>query len=218
MKLADKVLELQKREAYLQALYDNAEKEIKALEKVSKQETLNAELYNACAKALTDTSLIVQNSVTHKIEKIVTSIYRYVFGGTDEFVIKVDTKRKVPVASFWIQTQKNGKTVLLDPMSSEGGGKVDVIALGLRIAGLLLLAPSKRKVLFLDEPLRFLSSSLTSAHPYRLRAVDFLKQVSKAYGIQVIAVTHDSELKELADSVINVSLDENGFSVLTKEN
>lgn len=217
MNLTDQVLALQKREAYLQAQYDSVSSEIKKLEKDKVFALADSELYDACAKALSTTSMLIQEGITHKIEKIVTSIYRYVFGGTDEFVIKVDRKRKVPVATFWIKTHKNGKEVLIDPITAEGGGKVDVIALGLRIAGLLLYAPNKRRILFLDEPLRFLSSSLTSAQPYRLRAVDFLKQVSKAYGIQVVAVTHDSELKELADSVINVSLDAKGFSVLTKE-
>jgi len=217
MTLADKVLALQKREAYLQAQYDAVTSEIDKLKKDQARALSELELYNACAKALSTTSMQIQEGITHKIEKIVTSMYRYVFGGTDEFIVKVDRKRKVPVATFWIKTLKNGKEVLIDPITAEGGGKVDVIALGLRIAGLLLYAPNKRRVLFLDEPLRFLSSSLTSAHPYRLRAVDFLKQVSKAYGIQVIAVTHDSELKELADSVTNVALDSKGFSVLTKE-
>ena len=38
--------------------------------------------------------------------------------------------------------------------------------------------------------------------------------VAKEYGIQVIAVTHDLELKELADKINTVHLDDNGYSVV----
>lgn len=210
----DKVLSLVKKEAELETRLQMLNAEIEKEEQKLTTASTNVDLYTKCSNLLTNVSLTIQKKTTEKIAKIVTDLYQYVFLSKDTFVIQVDKKRSVPVAHFYIETTKNGKKILLDPMKDEGGGKVDVIALGLRLAALLLYRPSLERVLVLDEPLRFLSSSTTSDKPYRLRAVDFLKQVAKEYGIQVIAVTHDLELKELADKINTVHLDENGYSVV----
>lgn len=179
------------------------------------KEQKNKELHEKCSALLVKTSLAIQEKTTQKIAKIVTDLYQYVFLSEDKFVITVDKKRSVPVANFYIETVKNGKKILLNPLKDDGGGKVDVISLGLRLAALLLYTPALERVLILDEPLRFLSSSTTSDKPYRLRAVEFLKQIAKEFGIQVIAVTHDLELKELADRINCVSLNERGYSTVT---
>ena len=210
----DRVLELIKKEAELETRLQLLNEQISSYKKQQEESARNIDLYTRCSELLTKTSLEIQKKTTEKIAKIVTDLYQYVFVSDDKFIIQVDKKRSVPVAHFFIETTKNGKKILLDPMKDEGGGKVDVIALGLRIAALLLYRPSMERVLVLDEPLRFLSSSTTSDKPYRLRAVDFLKQGAKEYGIQVIAVTHDLELKELADKINTVHLDENGYSVV----
>ena len=42
--------------------------------------------------------------------------------------------------------------------------------------------------------------------------LEFLKQIAHEYNIQVIAVTHDTELMDLADTVYEVSLNEKGYS------
>lgn len=169
-------------------------------------------LYKNCAELLVKTSLAIQEKTTQKIAKIVTDMYQYVFLTEDRFVIQVDTKRSVPVANFFIETKKQGKPLLLNPLKSDGGGKVDVIALGLRLAALLLYKPSLNKVLFLDEPMRFLSTTATSSMPYRLRAAEFLKQIAKEYGIQLIVVTHDTELADMADNTYEIHLADTGYA------
>lgn len=212
MTRSDRVEALIRKESELETKLNLINAEIKAEQKALADATKKEKLYRECSELLVNTSLSIQRNTTEKIAKIVTDLYQYVFLSDDKFVIKVDTKRSVPVASFFIETKKNGKTLLLDPLKSDGGGKVDVIALGLRLAALLLYRPELNRVLILDEPLRFLSSSSTSSKPYRLRAVEFLKQIAKEYGIQVIAVTHDTELLELADTVHEITLDDKGYS------
>lgn len=182
------------------------------LDKVTK----NIDIFKRVASLLTETSISIQEKTTQRISQIVTDMYQYVFLNNDRFIIQIDKKRSTPVASFYIETEKNGKKVLLDPITADGGGKVDVISLGLRLAALLLYSPAMERVLFLDEPLRFLSSTTTSKKPYRLRAVEFLKKIAQEYGIQVVAVTHDEELLSMADCIYNVSLDEDGYSKIEK--
>lgn len=218
MNREDRILNAIKHETELSTRLKVLQEKIAEKEDMLTQANANAETYKEVGELLTKTSLSIQTNTTEKIAKIVTDLYQYVFMNDDKFIIEIDTKRSVPVAYFYIETVKNGKKVKLDPLTADGGGKVDVISLGLRLAALLLYRPSLEKVLILDEPLRFLSSSTTSAKPYRLRAVEFLKQISQEYGIQVIAVTHDEELLSVADKIHEVALDQDGYSVVTSKN
>lgn len=218
MNREDRILNAIKHETELSTRLKVLQEKIAEKEDMLTQANANAETYKEVGELLTKTSLSIQTNTTEKIAKIVTDLYQYVFMNDDKFIIEIDTKRSVPVAYFYIETVKNGKKVKLDPLTADGGGKVDVISLGLRLAALLLYRPSLEKVLILDEPLRFLSSSTTSAKPYRLRAVEFLKQISQEYGIQVIAVTHDEELLSVADKIHEVALDKDGYSVVTSKN
>lgn len=208
------ILDLIKKEAEFETQLKLVQHERDTLQKELQNAKSDADLYQKTANLLVETSLAIQKETTDKIAKIVTDMYQYVFQNTDEFVIKVDTKRSTPVASFYIRTHKDDKEILLDPLTSDGGGKVDVISLGLRIASLLLYKPAMERILFLDEPMRFLSSDETSCKPYRLRAAEFLHYVTKTYGIQIVAITHDKELLEFADLIYKVSLDKDGYSVV----
>ena len=211
-----KILELIKKEAEIATKLTLVREQLAEKRKQLEVAKHNKAVYTDVSELLVKTALSIQETTTARIAKIVTDMYQYVFMCDDRFVIKIDKKRSVPVASFFIETKKNGQTLLVDPLTADGGGKVDVIALGLRLAALLLYRPQLEKLLVLDEPLRFLSSAKTSAKPYRLRAVEFLKQIAKEYGIQVIAVTHDEELVSLADCVYAVTLDNAGYSQINK--
>ena len=208
---------LKMREAYLVGKREVTQTQLDTARERYSTAKKEYELYSKCSKLLTETSMLVHERTTQKIADIVTQLYRAVFGGDDSFVIKVDTKRKTPIAEFFIKTKKAGKEVLLDPIMSDGGGKMDVIALGLRIAALLLYKPALNRVLILDEPLRFISSSSTSEFPFRYRAVSFFLFIAKTYGIQILAVTHDSELVDLADIKFELELTNEGYTKVTKD-
>lgn len=206
---------LRKRETEVETRLKMLRERKKQLQDTIEQSKKDVELYNKVSNLLINTSLAIQKQTTERIAQIVTDLYQYVFMTDDRFVIKVDAKRSTPIAQFFIETTKDGEKLLLNPLKSDGGGKVDVIALGLRLAALLLYKPALERVLILDEPFRFLSSDTTSNKPYRFRAVEFLKQIAKEYGIQIIAVTHDIELKQVADAIMEVQLDKNGYSNVT---
>lgn len=212
MILEQEILALQKLESAVKAKKELVDASLKEQRELFSAAKTSVELYNKCTQLLIDTSLAIQEKTTSKIAQIVTSLYQAVFQNKDEFVIKVDTKRKTPVAEFLLKTTKGNQEVLIDPVEADGGGKLDVIALGLRLAALLLYKPDLNKVLILDEPMRFISSNTTSEFPYRRRAVAFLKDIAKTYGIQIIAVTHDVELIDMADKHYEFSLDKDGFT------
>lgn len=174
------------------------------LEKLKAKE----KLYNECLKLIQQVTQEVQEETTQKVANIVTKAYRYIFETDDEFVIKTELKRKVPSAKFLIKTKKYGKVVYLDPLEEDGGGKVDVISLGLRLAGLLLCTPSLNKVLVFDETLKFVSAS----NRYRERTAKFLKNVCEEYGVQIILVTHAPEFEAAAHKIFRVDQDTDGTS------
>jgi DNA repair exonuclease SbcCD ATPase subunit len=102
---------------------------------------------------------------------------------------------------------KNGKTEcdilvdkggeLMSPIDSNGGGLVDAISAGLRIACLCL--SDRDKVLFMDEPMKFLSAGLKPI------MANLLKELSHSLGIQIIMVTHDEEFASIADRTFEVT-------------
>lgn len=79
-----------------------------------------------------------------------------------------------------------------DPISENGGGLVDLIAFGLRLACLMLIKPRPRKVLVLDEPFRFISAN------YRSGLTELLETLCEELDLQIIMVTHMPELSTQA--------------------
>lgn len=83
-----------------------------------------------------------------------------------------------------------------DPVTSTGGGVMDVVTFGLRLACLMLQKPAASKVLILDEPMKFLSKE------YRAPMLGLLEALAEELGIQFIMVTHVEEF--LKGNVIEI--------------
>ena len=88
------------------------------------------------------------------------------------------------------------------PQEARGGGIVDIISLALRVA-MLQCGPGKIEgPLLLDEPAKHVSEE------YITQVGEFLRQVSKSFNRQVIIVTHDRHLSEIADKSYRIELKE----------
>lgn len=84
----------------------------------------------------------------------------------------------------------------VDPLTACGGGVVDVVSFGLRLAAIICDVSQPRKILILDEPFRFVSVN------YREKLADMLESLASQCGVQIIMVTHFSEFT--IGDVINV--------------
>lgn len=104
-----------------------------------------------------------------------------------------------------LEFERNGNSN--KPLDSSGGGPIDVASFALRIGSWSLSQPRTRPLLVLDEPFRWVSRNKMPL------AGQMLKEISKELGLQVIMVTHISELIECADRVIEVGI-RNGASYL----
>lgn len=136
-----------------------------------------------------------QEELRFRIESIVTMALEAVFSDPYQFVIEFEVKRNQTEARCVFE--RDGERV--DPMTATGGGAVDIAAFALRVTLWSLRRPRPRATLLLDEPFRFVSRDL------QLRAGMMMRELSEKLGVQFIVVTHNKDLIDAADRVIEVS-------------
>lgn len=127
----------------------------------------------------------VQQQAHDRIAGVVSRCLESVFEDPYEFRIVFEQKRGKTDARLVFM--HDGQEV--DPMTASGGGVVDVAAFALRLSCLMLSRPPLRRVLILDEPMKFVSER------YRDRVRGMLEMLSSELGVQIIYVTHMNELQ-----------------------
>jgi DNA repair exonuclease SbcCD ATPase subunit len=137
--------------------------------------------YESSLKAralIQDTGRKTQQQIEYHISSIVTTAIVSVFEEDIEFKVEFVERRGKTEADFWFI--KNNEKI--KPISSSGGGLLDITSFALRISFWNLR--KTRKVMIFDEPMRFLSKDLVP------KAVEMIKMLSDKLGIQVIMVSH----------------------------
>ena len=170
----------------LQASFDLARKQVKSEKehlRLARERLANAEEAQAIVQGVAQD---VQQRVHSRIALLVTRCLKAVFG-PDAYEFKINFERKRGRTEARLLLVRGDLEV--DPPEASGGGVVDVVSLGLRIACLTLHTPARRKLLCLDEPLRHLSRN------YRPAARDLIEAMAEELGIQFVLVTHDSEFE-----------------------
>jgi DNA repair exonuclease SbcCD ATPase subunit len=126
----------------------------------------------------------VQQQAHTRIAKLVSKcLYAIYQEDAYEFVIEFDRKRGKTEANLTFV--KN--THRIDPR--ECGGQLDIASLALRLSCLMLSRPSKRRILFLDEPCRFVDK-------YRIENVrTLLLTLAKEMDFQIVLTTHNVALQ-----------------------
>lgn len=136
-----------------------------------------------------------QQALEYRISELVNLALTAVFD--EPYTLKPKFEVKRGQTECRLVFEKDGQEY--NPIDAAGGGVVDIAAFALRLTCLTLIKPKPRRLLILDEPFRFLSSDLQP------KASDMLKELSTRLGIQVIMVTHNSELIQNADRIFTVS-------------
>jgi DNA repair exonuclease SbcCD ATPase subunit len=137
-----------------------------------------------------------QEKLEYKISELVSLALNSVFDEPYKMVLQYETKRNKTEASLLFE--RNGKR--FNPLSSTGGGVVDVASFALRIAIWNLASKKSRNVIILDEPFKHLSKNLLP------KAGEMLQEISKKLILQIIMVSHLEELEPYADKAILVSI------------
>jgi DNA repair exonuclease SbcCD ATPase subunit len=94
-------------------------------------------------------------------------------------------------------------------IGARGGGVAAVTGFLLRLV-VLLLTPSARRILFLDETFAHVSAE------YREPLGQFLREVCDRAGTQIVMITHDPEYAALADTSYRLALGSDGATQVSQ--
>ena len=146
-----------------------------------------------------------QEELEYQVSELVTLAMSAVFPDPYELKLKFILRRGRTEAD--ITFVRDG--IEVDPMTASGGGAVDVAAFALQVSLWSLQVPRNRRVLYFDEPLKFLKGK-----NYPEKGARMIKEISKKMGIQILMVSHSPELIEGADKVFRVT-NKKGASLVT---
>lgn len=152
---------------------------------------------------LQKTSDYARQQVKTRIEDVVSEALNVVFGGSHKFLIDLSLRGNQPIAEYYLN---DGSTLtkLEKPDYDRGGGKVDIIALALRLA--VGEMEGIDGPLFLDEVGKHVSKEYAPAVAY------FLKEYSANFGRQIILITHNADLAEIGEISLSVKRSAGGES------
>lgn len=152
---------------------------------------------------LQKTSEYARRQAKDRIESVVSEALNVVFGGSHDFVIDLGLRAGQPVADYYLNDGTTF-TKLEKPDYDRGGGKVDIIALALRLA--IGEMEGVQGPLFLDEVGKHVSKEYTE------NVACFLKQYSAQFNRQIILITHNADLAEIGEIGISVTRKPTGES------
>lgn len=145
----------------------------------------------------------VKEQVKVRIEDIVSEALNVVFGGNHKFMIDLTLRGNQPIAEYYLNDD-SVITKLEKPDYDRGGGKIDIIALALRLA--VGEMEGVDGPLFLDEVGKHVSKEYAPSVAY------FLKEYSATFGRQIILITHNADLAEIGEVSLAVKRSQNGES------
>lgn len=160
---------------------------------VSRLKSITADLENARqtlataeeAQALIqEAAQAVQREAHARIASVVTRCLRVVFDREYEFRVDFEQKRGKTEAKLVFNLDGH------DVVPTFGSfGVLDVAALALRVAALLLTRPPVRRLLLLDEPFSHVAAV------NRPKVATLLEELAAELGIQMVLVSHDQEFQ-----------------------
>lgn len=139
-----------------------------------------------------ETAKETQDRLRIHVQDLVQSALSSVFPGVYDFRLVFTPRRGRTEVDIFLD--KDGAQI--NPMDSSGGGVVDVVSFALRVVSWSI--SGTEPTLIFDEPLKWVSRNL------RPRCAELMSELSRRLGIQMIFVTHDEELVQVADRVIIV--------------
>lgn len=158
----------------------------------------NMDMLEKIRSLLRRVSEFAREDSKRRIESLVTNCLQFIFDSNLEFKIEINEVRGRPEAEFYVLSSSSEGIIKTKPQDSRGGGVVDVISLAIRIAMLENSNMDIKGPIILDEPAKHVSDE------YIIQVAEFLKQVSVMFQRQVIIITHNRHLGEIADKWFRV--------------
>ena len=154
-------------------------------------------------EVIREVAVQTQEQLAFHVQDIVTSAILGVF--PNPYVFKADFVMNNNRTECKLGLLSNDGEVI-NPLNASGGGVVDVTAFALRIASWSMKVPRSRPVIILDETFKHLSRDLMP------KAGEMLRGMADKLNMQVIMITHEPDLVQVADKVFEVHKDKIGMS------
>lgn len=150
---------------------------------------------------------LVQNQreiASKELSKLGTLALQYSLGPNNKMEIEIEDTSSNPKAYVWFIKDGSNKE---SPLDDNGGGVVDIIGTSLRLVIMNNYddPPIDGPAIF-DEPFKMVSKD------YIPQLSEFISNISRDFGRQIIVVTHNDFLSSMTDSNVYVSLDNNDNS------
>ena len=175
---------------------DEIKSNISRTEGLIKSNQLDSEHHAKAGVTLTAVGLRMQEQIAIHIGDLVSLALSSVFEQPYELILNFDIGRGKPECKIALRDIEGNE---ISPLLAAGGGVSDVLSLALRLACWSIRNPKTRGIFVLDEPFTRLSSDLIP------EAGHMVKSLTKELGIQVIMVTHEAGLIDVADKTFNIS-------------
>ena len=156
-------------------------------------------------RIISEAARITQLQFKGFVETLVTMAIQTVFPEQGyKFVMEFDLKANRSEIALLVQ---QGEKEPYNPEDEQGGGLLDIISFALRVVMWSLERPRSRAIFVMDEPFRY-CGRLTPL------AGNMAKEISKKLGIQILMVTHEDSLSEIADRSWQVKREKGGWSTV----
>lgn len=148
------------------------------------------EMFDKVLILLQKTSDYARQQIKGRVEELVSQALNIIYGGSHQFTIDLVVRSNRPEADY-ILNENGVVTHLVKPDYDNGGGKVDIISLALRLAVDELVGD--QGPLFLDEVGKHVDGEAAVNLAY------FLKQYAEKFNRQIVLITHNTVLGEIGD-------------------
>jgi len=184
---------------------DKGARDLLILQQFEKSTTLHEakkliETWEQVQTVFSKTSEFAREQLKVRIEDTVTAALQVAgFPGSPRFKVLLTERSNQPAAEWRIiEAREDGSEMETSIEDSHGGGLTDVVSLALRLALLRLSRPQPAPLVILDEPAKHVSAEFAPNVAF------FLKQFAREKNVQVLMVTHNETLAEIADTTIRV--------------
>jgi len=176
------------RDLLLSSIDDNQDKVDRL--KILKEQNLKAvEILNLVQKTTTE-------KIKESFETIVGYALKYIYSDDYSFELEFNRRGNLGTMDFNIKTPEFSESA--DPNDTSGGGVLDICALALRMVLLEVSQPKVEGCIILDESLKHLSKD------YLFKASQFLNEINKKLGRQILFITHQQEFIDNAEHSIEI--------------
>jgi DNA repair exonuclease SbcCD ATPase subunit len=154
------------------------------------------EVHKKAVELLTVVQGVTRDKIKDGFETLVTYALRFIYSQDYAFQLEFGRRGNLQELNFNIKTPEFEEAC--DPMDTSGGGVLDIVSLALRAVLLEVSVPKIEGFLMLDESLKHLSKD------YLMNASEFLNELNKRLGRQIIFITHQQEFIDNAENAIEI--------------